>query len=52
MNAPSVSILIPAFRPDWLDVAVASALAQTHNDFELLVSDDSAGDAVASVMSK
>ncbi len=52
MSAPSVSILIPAFRPDWLDVAIASALAQTHGDFELLVSDDSTGDAVASVMSK
>lgn len=52
MSRPSVSILVPAFRPDWLDVAVASALAQSHGDFELLVSDDSTGDAIASVMSK
>ena len=52
MTRPSVSILIPAFRPDWLDVAVASALAQTHADFELLVSDDSAGSAIESVMAK
>ena len=52
MTRPSVSILIPAFRPDWLDVAVASALAQTHADFELLVSDDSAGNAIESVMAK
>jgi glycosyltransferase involved in cell wall biosynthesis len=52
MTRPSVSILIPAFRPDWLDTAVASALAQTHADFELLVSDDSQGDAIASVMKK
>ena len=49
---PSVSILVPAFRPDWLDTAIASALAQTHADIEVLVSDDSAGDAVAQVMSK
>ena len=52
MARPAVSILIPAFRPDWLDTAVASALAQTHSDFELLVSDDSLGDDVASVMAK
>lgn len=52
MSRPSVSILIPAFRPDWLDVAVASALAQTHTDFELLVSDDSPGNDVQQVMAK
>ncbi len=52
MTSPAVSILIPAFRPDWLDTAVASALAQTHGDFELLVSDDSTGGDIESVMSK
>jgi len=52
MSRPSVSILVPAFRPDWLDVAVASALAQSHADFELLVSDDSSGKEIESVMSK
>lgn len=52
MTRPAVSILIPAYRPDWLDMAVASALAQTHADFELLVSDDTAGDQIASIMSK
>lgn len=52
MTHPTVSILVPAFRPQWLDTAVASALAQTHADFELLVSDDSPGDAVAAVMAK
>jgi glycosyltransferase involved in cell wall biosynthesis len=50
--APRVSILIPAFRPNWLDVAIASALAQTHADFELLISDDSAGSDIESVVSK
>lgn len=52
MSRPTVSILIPAFRPDWLDVAVASALAQTHGDFELLVSDDSHGTDIEQVMAK
>lgn len=52
MIRPAVSILIPAFRPQWLDVAVASALAQTHGDFELLVSDDSPGPEIEAVMKK
>ena len=49
---PMVSILIPAFRPTWLDMAIASALAQTHDDFELLISDDTAGDDVQAIVSK
>jgi glycosyltransferase involved in cell wall biosynthesis len=52
MNNPAVSILIPAFRPDWLDTAIASALAQTHTDFELLISDDCPTDAVERVVAK
>lgn len=43
---PSVSILIPAFRPTWLNEAIQSALAQTFTDFELIISDDSADDEV------
>ena len=49
---PAVSILIPAFRPQYLDLAIASALAQTFGDFELLISDDSSDESVASVVSK
>lgn len=37
----SVSILIPAFRPTYLRQAIASALTQATDDFELIVSDDS-----------
>jgi glycosyltransferase involved in cell wall biosynthesis len=47
---PVVSILIPAFRPTWLDDAIQSALAQTFADFELIVSDDSAGDEVERIV--
>ncbi len=49
---PEVSILTPAFHPEYLDTAIASALAQTFTDFELLVSDDSGDESVASVVSK
>lgn len=40
---PRVSIAIRAFRRRWLGEAIASVLAQTHHDLELIVYDD-AGD--------
>ena len=49
---PLVSVLIPAFRPQYLDLAIASALAQSFRDFELLISDDSSDAAVALVACK
>jgi glycosyltransferase involved in cell wall biosynthesis len=49
--APSVSILIPAFRPTWINEAIQSALAQTFTDFELIISDDSADDEVEKLVS-
>jgi glycosyltransferase involved in cell wall biosynthesis len=49
---PGVSVLIPAFRPQYLDLAIASSMAQSYTDFELLISDDSNDEAVASVVSK
>jgi glycosyltransferase involved in cell wall biosynthesis len=52
MNNPLVSILIPALRPDWLDTAIASALAQTYQNFEILISDDCPSEDVLSVVSK
>ena len=39
-GTPAVSIAIRAFRPQWLDEAVASVLTQTHSDLELVVYDD------------
>jgi hypothetical protein len=44
-STPSVSIAIRAYRRRWLGEAVASVLAQTHRDLELVVYDD-AGDLV------
>lgn len=49
---PKVSILIPAFRPDFLDLSISSALGQSEADFELIISDDSEGTDVESVVSK
>lgn len=49
---PKVSILIPAFKPKWLDVAMASALSQTCSDVEVIVGDDSQGSVVESIVRK
>jgi glycosyltransferase involved in cell wall biosynthesis len=49
---PKVSVLVPAYRPDYLDTCIASALAQTFGDFELLIGDDCPNDDVASVVAK
>ncbi|MDB5422701.1 MAG: glycosyl transferase family 2 [Phenylobacterium sp.] len=48
----SVSVLIPAFRPAFLGQAIASVLAQGHEDFELIVSDDSGADEVLPVVER
>jgi glycosyltransferase involved in cell wall biosynthesis len=49
---PKVSILLPAFRPQYLDACIASALAQTFRDFELLIGDDSPGSDIERVVEK
>jgi glycosyltransferase involved in cell wall biosynthesis len=39
---PTVSILIPAYKPEYLQLAIASAREQTFQDIEILVGDDTA----------
>lgn len=49
---PHVTVAIPAFKPAHLSQAIASVLAQTFTDFELLISDDSADGAVRSIVAQ
>ena len=49
---PYVSILIPAYRPDYFDACMASALAQTFRDIEVIVSDDCPTNAIAGLLEK
>lgn len=46
----TVSILIPAHRAPFLDQAIASALAQTFDDIEILVGDNTPDGALKSVV--
>lgn len=41
---PRVSVLIPAYKPEYLQTAIASALTQTYTDLEVLVGDDNPDD--------
>lgn len=49
---PKVSVLIPAFRPQYLDTCLASIFAQTFTDYEILIGDDSDGGDVEAVVAK
>jgi len=50
MGAPRVSILVPAYnRANYLPETLASALAQTFADIEIIVVDDGSTDATAQV---
>lgn len=45
-KVPLVSIIIPAFNPQFFAVALQSALGQTYENLEVLVCDDSQGDEI------
>ena len=48
----SVSVLIPAYRPDWLDICIASCLCQSHEIHEILIGDDCPDDGVRNTLKK
>ena len=53
MNDPEFSIVIPTYnRSDLVSHAIASALAQTFEDFEVVVSDNHSSDDTAAVVAR
>jgi len=47
---PKITVAIPAFKTGHLSQAIASVLAQTFTDYELLISDDCPGGGVKAVI--
>ena len=47
---PVITVAIPAYKPRHLGQAIASVLAQTFTDYELLISDDCPDDGVKAVV--
>ncbi len=50
VNAPLVSIVIPAFKPRYFDKALLSAVRQTYSNIEIIVSDDSSTDEIKNIV--
>ena len=49
---PVITVAIPAYKPRHLSQAIASVLAQTFGDFELIISDDCPDGAVKAVLAQ
>lgn len=49
---PKVSVLIPSIRPQYLSQTIASVLAQTFDDFECLVADNTAAGSLHALVSR
>ncbi len=52
MSLPLVTISIPAYKPEFFDIALKSAIGQSYSNIEIIVSDDCPDDRIASICSK
>jgi glycosyltransferase involved in cell wall biosynthesis len=52
-KSPKVSVCIPVYnRPDFIGEAIESALAQTHEDYELIITDNCSTDETPDIIEK
>ena len=49
---PLVSILIPAYSPRFFDICLVSSIAQTYDNIEIIVADDSEGNEIRNVVAR
>lgn len=50
---PAISVIIPIYNSElWLDACIGSILAQTFNDFELILIDDGSSDSSAEICNR
>lgn len=49
-TAPLVSVLIPAYRATWFKQALQSALTQTYQNIEVIISDDSPNEDIQQIV--
>ena len=47
---PLVSVLIPAYRANWFQQALQSALSQTYRNIEIVICDDSPNEDIANIV--
>lgn len=52
MTQDLVSVLMPAFKPEFLREAMSSVLNQTHGELELLIGDNSGDPAIAAIIAE
>jgi len=52
MDNPLVSIVIPAYKPDFFQACLDSALSQTYSNIEVIVSDDCPMDGIFDIVTK
>jgi GT2 family glycosyltransferase len=53
MNAPRlVSIVIPAYKPAYFEVALRSAFAQDYDDLEIVICDDCRDDGIRNILER
>lgn len=49
---PLVSVLIPGFKPQWLDLCINSCVNQSYKNIEILVGDDSDDGSISDIAEK